>query len=141
MGRAHGRDGSFYVEDPSHALEPGTVVSVGGRETVVERRAGTDRRPLVRLRGVESADGLRGEPLLVALAEAPLEEGEWLVEDLVGCRVEGLGTVNRVLDAPSCPLLELDDGTLVPFVSPAIESVDTRARTIRARLDFLGEST
>ena len=31
----------------------------------------------------------------------------------------GLGRVARVLDAPSCSVLELEDGTLVPFISDA----------------------
>ena len=138
VGRAHGRDGSFYVQRPDHELMPGTRVRLAGTERTVERRAGTDARPLVRLSELEDPRPLRGQPLLV---DVELEEGEWLAADLVGCRVEGLGMVARVLDGPSCPLLELDDGALVPFVSPAIESVDTRARTIRARRDFLGEST
>ena len=60
--------------------------------------------------------------------EDELGEGEWLASDLVGCRVPGLGTVARVVDAPSCSVLELDDGTLVPFISDAIERVDLDAR-------------
>jgi 16S rRNA processing protein RimM len=135
VGRAHGRDGSFYVERPDHELPPGTRVSVAGGEHTVERRAGTGERPLVRLSGVEDPRPLRGEPLLV---EAELEEGEWLARDLVGCRVEGLGTVARVLDGPSCGLLELEDGQLVPLVSAAIESIDVRSRSIRVDRDFLG---
>jgi 16S rRNA processing protein RimM len=137
VGRAHGRDGSFHVERPDHGLSPGTRVRVGDSEHSVERRAGTAERPLVRLAGVEDPRPLRGETLLV---EAELEEGEWLASDLVGCRVEGLGTVARVLDGPSCGLLELEDGALVPFVSAAIESVDLGSRTIRVDRDFLGET-
>jgi 16S rRNA processing protein RimM len=137
VGRAHGRDGSFYVERPDHGLALGTRVRVGGSEHTVERRAGTAQRPLVRLAGVEDPRPLRGEALLV---EAELEEGEWLAGDLVGCRVEGRGTVARVLDGPSCGLLELDDGALVPFVSAAIESVDVRSRTIRVDHDFLRDT-
>jgi 16S rRNA processing protein RimM len=135
VGRAHGRDGSFYVERPDHELPPGTRVRVAGGEHTVERRAGTGERPLVRLSGVEDPRSLRGEPLLV---EAELEEGEWLARDLVGCRVEGLGTVARVLDGPSCGLLELEDGQLVPLVSAAIESIDVRSRSIRVDRAFLG---
>jgi ribosomal 30S subunit maturation factor RimM len=46
--------------------------------------------------------------------------------------------VRRVLDGPSCDLLELDDGTLLPFISDAIVSVDTGARRIQVRREFLG---
>jgi ribosomal 30S subunit maturation factor RimM len=42
-----------------------------------------------------------------------------------------------VVDAPSCSVLELDDGTLVPFVSDAVERVDTEAREIHVRQEFL----
>jgi 16S rRNA processing protein RimM len=139
VGRPHGRDGSFYVEEPSHALAVGTRVTVRGREAVVERRGGTDERPLVRLGGVEEIGRLRGEPLAVPLDEAPLEEGEWLVEDLVGCRVEGLGEVRRVLAGTSCDLLEVgDDAVLVPFVSDAIRRVDPEAGVIEVDREFLG---
>jgi 16S rRNA processing protein RimM len=138
VGRAHGRDGSFYVERPDHDLPEGTRVLLAGEERTVERRGGRADRPLVRLSGVEDPRSLRGEVLLV---EAELDDGEWLAADLVGCRVEGLGTVTRVVDGPSCGLLELDDGELVPFVSEAIESVDVGSRTIRARRDFLRGAT
>jgi 16S rRNA processing protein RimM len=138
VGRAHGHDGSFYVERPDHDLSEGTLVRLAGEERTVERRAGRADRPLIRVSGIEDPRPLRGEVLLV---EADLEEGEWLAADLVGCRVEGLGIVARVVDGPSCGLLELEDGELVPFVSAAIESVDVRSRTIRAHQDFLRGAT
>jgi 16S rRNA processing protein RimM len=138
VGRAHGRDGSFYVERPDHGLAAGTRVRLAGEERTVARRAGRDDRPLVRLSGVEDPRPLRGEVLLV---EAELEEGEWLAADLVGCRVEGLGTVARVVAGPSCGLLELEDGELVPFVSEAIESVDVESRTIRADMEFMRDAS
>jgi 16S rRNA processing protein RimM len=135
VGRPHGRDGSFYVEDPAEPLALGAEVIVGGEPRSVERRAGTAERPLLRLAGIADARPLRGEPVLV---EAVLEDGEWLASDLEGCRVEGAGRVERVLAGTSCDLLELDDGTLVPFVSDAIRSVDVAAGRISADLGFLG---
>ena len=138
VGGAHGRDGSFYVERADHPLREGTALVLASRPRTVERRAGTDERPLVRLSGLgdrEAVARLRGELLLV---ERELADGEWLAGDLVGCDVPGLGNVRRVLDGPSCDLLELDDGTLVPFVSDAIVAVEPRARRIEVRRDFLG---
>jgi hypothetical protein len=41
-----------------------------------------------------------------------------------------------VLDGPSCSVLELTDGVLVPFVSDAIRSV--RPGEIEVNEDFLG---
>jgi ribosomal 30S subunit maturation factor RimM len=46
--------------------------------------------------------------------------------------------VSQVIVAPSCSLLELDDGTLIPFISDAIEQVDTEAGEIRVSERFLG---
>jgi 16S rRNA processing protein RimM len=135
VGRPHGHDGSFYVDGAGDPLAAGATVIVAGSERMIERRAGTDARPLLRLAGVEDPRALRGEPLLV---EAELDDDEWLAADLVGCEVEGLGRVARVLDGPSCSVLELDDGTLVPFVSDAILAVDLPSRRIRADLGYLG---
>jgi 16S rRNA processing protein RimM len=121
VGRPHGLDGSFYVEEPKHELPVGTRLVLGDRELTVERRAGTDERPLLRLTGLADPREARGELLLV---EVELEEGEWLASDLEGRTVPGHGRVTRVLDGPSCSVLELSDGTLVPFVSDAIRSVE-----------------
>jgi 16S rRNA processing protein RimM len=139
VGRAHGLDGSFYVDHVSEPLDPGTEVMVGGRAARVERRAGTDDRPILRLSGVTdrtAAEALRGEALLVDGGE--LSDGEYLTADLVGCEVPGLGTVRRVVAAPSCDLLEVgEDAVLVPFISDAIKRVDTAARVIEVDTDFL----
>jgi 16S rRNA processing protein RimM len=137
VGRSHGLDGSFHVERPQHPLERGTVVWLDGDERVVERRAGTDDKPLLRLTDIQTREAvatLRGKPLLV---EEALEEGEWLAEDLVGCRVDGLGAVMRVIDAPSCDLLELEGGELVPLISDAVRAVDLDARKIEIDRRFL----
>ena len=121
VGKPHGRDGSFYVDGVKHPLALGTTVSVGSSAHTVARRAGTDARPLIRLAGVGDPRSLRGELLLV---EDELAEGEWRAGDLVGRAVPGHGQVVRLLDGPSCSLLELEDGTLVPFIADAISSID-----------------
>jgi 16S rRNA processing protein RimM len=121
VGKAHGRDGSFYVDGADDPLAVGTRIVLGGRDTRVARRAGTDDRPLVRLEGVDDPRPLRGELLLV---EAELGDDEWLASELVGLSVPGHGRVTRVVDGPSCSVLELEDGTLVPFVRDAIRSVE-----------------
>jgi len=136
VGKPHGLDGSFYVEGPRHALPEGCTVFVQSQARTVERRAGTDDRPLIRLTGVSDPRGLGGELLLV---EDELGEGEWLAADLVGCRVPELGgVVARILDEPSCSVLELEDGTLIPLISDAVERVDLEAREIHVHTDFLG---
>lgn len=141
VGRPHGLDGSFAVLEPSHGLAIGTEVVAAGRSRSVERRAGTDARPLVRLSGVESREGaaaLRGEPLLLSQEQAPLAEGEWFSADLVGCEVEGIGRVRGLIAGPSCDVLELDGGQLIPLIGDAVRSVDVAARRIEVDRRFLG---
>jgi 16S rRNA processing protein RimM len=133
VGKAHGRDGSFYVDGADDPLAEGTRVVLADRETRVARRAGTDERPLIRLSGIDDPRPLRGEPLLV---EAELAEGEWLASDLIGLSVPGHGRVARVMDGPSCSVLELEDGTLVPFVRDAIRSIE--GGEIQVDQGFLG---
>jgi 16S rRNA processing protein RimM len=134
VGKAHGRDGSFYVDGADHPLAVGTMVSLGGRSLSVARRGGTDKRPLIRLDGLEDPRAARGESLLV---DAELTEGEWLAADLVGLAVPGHGRVARVIDGPSCSVLELEDGVLVPFIADAIESIE--GGEIRVDDHFLGQ--
>jgi 16S rRNA processing protein RimM len=133
VGKPHGRDGSFYVEGAAHALQPGTTVVLHDRPHTIERRSGTEARPLVRLSGVDDPGAFRGEVLLV---DEQLGGQEWLASDLLGCTVPGHGRVVEVLDGPSCSVLELSDGMLVPFVSDAIRSV--RPGQILLNEDFLG---
>ena len=135
VGKPHGLDGSFYVDRPRHPLPEGLTLTIRGRSHQISRRAGTDERPLVQLTGIEDPRHVRGEVMLV---EDVLEEGEWLASDLIGLGVPGIGTVARLIDAPSCTVLELDDGTLVPLVSDAIARIDTDAREIHVNRDFLG---
>jgi 16S rRNA processing protein RimM len=144
VGRAHGLDGSFYVEAAAtELLRVGAEVTVGGRPATVVRRGGTAARPLVWLSGIDDragAEALRGEELVTAAEEAPEPvAGEWDASELVGCEVPGIGSVRRVVAAPSCDLLEVGDaGVLVPFVSDAVRRVDPAAGVIEVDLRFMG---
>jgi 16S rRNA processing protein RimM len=133
VGKPHGRDGSFYVEGACHPLATGTTLLLRDRAHTVERRAGTASRPLLRLSGVSDPSAFRGELLLV---DEQLGNEEWLASDLLHCSVPGHGRVVRVLDGPSCSVLELSDGVLVPFVSDAIVSVGEGEIVVNE--DFLG---
>jgi 16S rRNA processing protein RimM len=127
-------------------LRTGAQVTVGGRAREIERRAGTDEKPIVRLTGCDSreaADALRGEPLLIANADLPaLEEGEFWAHELEGCLVvdgeQEVGVVARLVPLPSCEALEVGD-RLIPLVRDAVRSVDVEARRIDVDLGFLGE--
>jgi 16S rRNA processing protein RimM len=80
VGRAHGLDGSFYVTGARpRLLELGVEVTIAGRTVAIVRRAGTDRRPIVRLEGIsdrDAAQAIHGQTLTVAAGQEPaLEEG------------------------------------------------------------------
>ena len=120
VGKPHGRDGSFYVEGAAHPLPADSAVFIRDRPHTVLRRAGTDERPLIRVSNITDPSPLRGELLLV---DEPLGNEEWLASDLLHSSVPGHGRVVRVLDGPSCSVLELSDGVLVPFISDAIRSM------------------
>ena len=137
VGRSHGLDGSFYVDDPQVEFAEGMHVRLGGVDYEVERRAGIDDRPIIRLAGVDDPATVRGEIMLV---DDELEPDEYLVADLIGCEVvPGLGYVERVLDAPSCTLLEVgQEQHLVPLIPDAVKSVDLERKIIEVDREFLG---
>jgi 16S rRNA processing protein RimM len=152
VGRPHGLDGSFHVTRPNaQLLENAHTVMVDEQEFAITRRAGTPQRLILRLAEHESraaAEALRGKDMLVARAEAPeLGAEEWWAEDLVGCTVHDgerqVGTVRRLVELPSCEMLEVErtDGSelLVPLVSDAVREVDLEHGTIDVDLRFLGE--
>ncbi len=136
VGKPHGLDGSFHVDAP---VEEGALLRVGEREFTVAERKGSDARPIIRLAGVDdrdAAEALRGE-VLTAAVDDPLGDDEWLVEDLVGCRVDGVGEVTGVLEGMSCDVLEVG-GELIPLVSDAVTRVDVENKVIEVDREFLG---
>lgn len=151
VGRAHGLDGSFYVTGAvPRLLTLGASVTIAGRSAEIVRRSGTDQRPILRIDGVEdrpAAEALRGMALSVVTTLAPqLAEGEWWAHELEGCEVRDgellLGTVERMIELPSCEALEVrrEDGgvpLLVPMVRDAIRKIDAAAGRIEVDADFL----
>ena len=147
VGRPHGLDGSFHVAQPTpRLLTLGSSLRVGGRETEVVRRAGTDERPILRLdlaADRDTIEALRGQELLAPRGAAPeLEVGEFWAADLEGCTVVAgeleLGAVERLIALPSCEALELEGGLLVPMVADAVKRIDVSARRIEVDATFLG---
>jgi 16S rRNA processing protein RimM len=147
VGRAHGRDGSFHVIAPRpRLLVLGTPTDAGE----IVRRAGTDEKPVVRLRGCDSREAverLHGTVLRVAIADAPaLDEGEYWAHQLEGLAVtdgeRAIGIVREMRELPSVEVLEVvrEDGgeLLVPMVGDAIRAIDLQAGRIDVDLRFLG---
>ena len=129
VGKAHGLDGSFFVDGPSRAADrfaKGATLWVGGEPARVETSKQARGRPVIRLdRKVE-----RGSMLLVPRAELPpAGEGAYYVFELVGLTVqeEGGGELGRVVDVQEYPandVLELDTGLALPLVAACIREVD-----------------
>jgi 16S rRNA processing protein RimM len=135
VGRPHGLDGSFVVEDASDVPErfaSGATLFVAGEPATVVESKRARGRPVIRLdRAVE-----RGAPLEVPPdALGPPEPDAYYVFQLVGLEVEEEGgrALGRVVDvAPGVAndVLELDSGLLLPLVTACVRSVDVEARRI-----------
>ncbi|WP_263371495.1 ribosome maturation factor RimM [Granulicella cerasi] len=176
--RPQGRRGEVLAElltDLDEMFEDGREVRLAKTETAAANGAvrtleshffPTGRnvgRVVVKLSGCESindAELLAGQQLFVPTEELPeLEEGTWLVRDLVGCQLfdqgKAVGEIvdvqfavgsdgrSRLDDAPA--LLEIQppakegeepeaDTQLVPLVNAWIEAVDLDAKSVRMSL-------
>ena len=136
VGRPHGLDGAFVVEEASEdarRFEVGSTLLVAGERAVVvsSRRVGGGR-PAIKLdRAVE-----RSAELTVPRAELPPpESGSYYVADLVGLEVvetegELLGVVADVLPGVANDVLELDTGLLLPLVEDCVRDVDLEQRRV-----------
>jgi 16S rRNA processing protein RimM len=141
VGRPHGLDGSFFVEDPSESSErfaTGAVVYVRGEPARVVTSKRSGGRPVVRLdRAVE-----RGEELAVPRDDLPqLEDGAFYVFQLVGLEVvdedgRPLGRVVDVAPGVANDVLELDSGAMLPMHEECIREVDVASGTIRVAAGF-----
>ena len=143
VGKPHGLDGSFVVEDASETRElfaVGAKLIVDGEEAEVVGSKQARGRPVVRLdRRVP-----RGTSLAVPVsALAATGEDEYYVFQLVGLEVreEGgpvLGTVTDVAPGVANDVLELDSGLALPMVEECILSVDLESRQIVVAPGFSG---
>ena len=129
VGRPHGLDGSFVVEDASEdaaRFAPGAALYVDGDRAcvVASKRAGG--RPVIRLDRAVA----RGRELTVPRQELPPPgDDAYYVFQLVGLEVveEGGRPLGRVADvAPGVAndVLELDSGLLLPMHEDCVRSVE-----------------
>jgi 16S rRNA processing protein RimM len=129
IGRPHGLDGSFVVEQASEdpgRFETGARVFVDGEPATVAQSKRAGGRLVVRLDREVSRGGL----LAVPRAELPEPTaGEYYVFQLIGLSVadEGgrtLGCVQDVTPGVANDVLELDSGIALPLVEECVLSVD-----------------
>ena len=129
VGRPHGLDGSFVVEQASEDPErfvPGAEILVSGEAATVAEAKRAGGRLVVRLdREVE-----RGAVLAVPRESLrQTAEGEYYVFQLVGLDVQeqdgsSLGRVQDVAPGVANDALELDSGLALPLVEDCVLSVD-----------------
>ena len=140
VGRPHGVDGSFFVEEPSEVegrFARGATLWVEGTEAeIVVSKRGSGRRPVLKL---DRPVG-RGATLSIPREHLPEpEEDTYYVFQLVGLAVEEeggrpLGVVAEVENLPANDVLVLDSGGLLPLVDACVLDVDLEAgRVLIAR--------
>jgi 16S rRNA processing protein RimM len=143
VGRPHGLDGAFAVEEASEAPERfalGATVYIDGEPVRIVESKRARGRPVIRLeRPVE-----RGSELAVRRSELPPPEPDsYYVADLIGLAVEEeggrrLGRIVEVAAAPANDTLELDTGLSLPLVDACVKQVDVEGGRIVVAPGFDG---
>jgi 16S rRNA processing protein RimM len=141
VGRPHGIDGAFFVEQPSHDKrwwKTGARFLAGGTPVeVVGHRTSSGRSVIKVDPPVE-----RGMLLEVERVDLPATaEDEYYAFELVGLTVveetgRALGTVQTVTAGVANDVLELDSGVLLPMVEECIRTIDVPAGQIEVAKGF-----
>jgi 16S rRNA processing protein RimM len=135
VGKAHGLDGSFFVEGASEdeaRFAKGARLHVDGEPAKIVASKRSRGRPVIRL----DLDAPRGATLAVPREELPpTGEDEYYEFQLVGLEVEeehgrALGRVAALLPGPANDVLELESGLLLPLVAACVLQVDLDAGRI-----------
>ena len=143
VGRPHGIDGAFFVEQPSEDdrwWKTGARFLAGGEPVEVVAHRRSSGRPIVKL----DRDVPRGAALEVEReALPPTEEDEYYAFELVGLEVveengRPLGTVKAVAPGVANDVLELDTDVSVPMVEDCVRSIDLDTQKIVVAEGFAG---
>ena len=141
VGKPHGREGSFFVEQASE--EParfavGATLLVAGEPAIVVESKRSGGRPVVRL----DRDVDRGAALEIPRSTLePPGEGEFYTFQLIGLAVEDedgkpLGRVAEVQPGVANDVLELDSGHSLPLVDACVLKVDLEGGRILVARGF-----
>jgi 16S rRNA processing protein RimM len=141
VGRPHGLDGSFVVEDASEndaLFEPGATLLLAGEPVTVAARKRAGGRLVLKLdRAAE-----RGAELAVPRSLLPEPEPDaYYVFELVGLDVveesgRRLGAVREVAPGVANDVLELDSGLALPMHEECVRQVDLERRRIVVAAGF-----
>ena len=143
VGRSHGLDGSFFVEEASEdpaRFSVGATLHLAGEPARVVSSKRARGRPVIRL----DRPAERGAELAVWAAdlERP-EEGSFYAFELLGLEVveEGGRALGRVAAVPpgvANDVLELDSGLALPMVGACVLEVDREQGRIVVARGFAG---
>jgi 16S rRNA processing protein RimM len=141
VGRSHGIDGAFFVEQPSEDerwWKTGATFLAGGKPVEVVAHRRSSGRPVIKVEPPVE----RGAALEVERDQLPpTGEDEYYAFELVGLEVveEGgraLGTVTAVTPGVANDVLEVTGGALLPMVEDCILAVDLDAGRIEVAKGF-----
>lgn len=129
VGRPHGIDGAFFVEQPSDDARwwrTGATFLAGGTPVEVVAHRTSSGRPVIKLEPPVE----RGAILEVERDSLPpTDEDEYYAFELLGLEVveetgRALGKVESVTSGVANDVLELDSGVLLPMVEDCIRRID-----------------
>jgi len=140
VGKPHGLDGSFFVEQASEdekRFAKGAKLQVDGEAATVVASKRSRGRPVIKL----DREVQRGAELSVPRSELPpTEEHEYYAFELVGLVVEedgrDLGRVTEVQPGVANDVLQLDSGLALPLVDACVLDVDLRRGRILVARGF-----
>lgn len=143
VARAHGIRGEICAvpHDPeSTTLSEVTAVWIGGTRYAIAAARDTNKGVLLALEGVTDrtiAEGLRGQAIEVERADLDLAEGDVLLADLIGCKVQRTdgtpwGEIVGLDLGPQVRLVIHDGGVerLLPLVDELVPGIDLDARLV-----------
>ena len=141
VGKPHGIDGAFFIEQPSTDArwwKVGSTFLVGGAPVEVVAARRSSGRPIVKLdRAVD-----RGSPIEVERDALPATgEDEYYAFELVGLPVveengRELGIVKAVTTGIANDVLELDSGVLLPMIEDCVREIDLAGGRILVATGF-----
>lgn len=143
VGRPHGIDGAFFVEQPSEDTswwKTGARFLAGGAPVEVVAHRTSSGRPVIKVEPPVE----RGALIEVERVDLPATgEDEYYAFELVGLQVveetgRPLGTVEAVTPGVANDVLELDSGVLLPMVEDCIRIVDLAGGRIEVAEGFAG---
>jgi 16S rRNA processing protein RimM len=141
IGRPHGIDGAFFVEQPSEDgrwWQTGATFLADGAPVEVVAHRRSSGRPVIKL----NRPAERGAALEVEQdALPPTEPDEYYAFQLLGLPVveengRELGSVKVVTPGVANDVLELDTGVLLPMVEECILTIDLEASRITVAEGF-----